>query len=171
MNENQRSFNWYAIYTKPRHEFKVRDILSLLGIETFVPSIERIQRWSDRKRRIIFPLFSCYLFVHTALTYGEKLKVLRVPGVIKFVSIRDNVPEPIPEEQIFNLKKALESKEQIDPYPYLREGMRVRVKKGPLAGVMGVLVEKKEGHFLVISVDVIQHGAALKIDASFVEVV
>ncbi|GAB6182740.1 UpxY family transcription antiterminator [Thermodesulfovibrio hydrogeniphilus] len=164
--------NWYALYTKARHEFKVRNRLDLMNIETFLPTVERTQRWSDRKKKVTFPLFSCYLFVRTSITYEDKVKILRTPGVVKFVSLKNGAPEPIPDEQILNLKKAIESKEQIDLYPYLKEGLRVRVKKGPLEeGVIGVLIEKREGYLLVLSVDVIQQGAALKIDASFVEAV
>ncbi len=169
--QNSSAINWYAIYTKPRHEFKVRDRLNLMDVETFLPTVERIQRWSDRKKRVTFPLFSCYLFVRTSITYEDKVKILRTPGVVKFVSIKNGAPEPIPEEQILNLKKAVESGQQIDPYPYLKEGVKVRIKKGPLQGVTGILVEKRDGHLLVLSVDVIQQGAALKIDASFVEAV
>ncbi len=161
--------NWYALYTKTRHEFKVRGRLNLMNIETFLPTVERIQRWSDRKKKVIFPLFSCYLFVRKSITYEDKVKILRTPGVVRFVSIKNGAPEPIPEEQILNLKKAIESKEQIDPYPYLKEGVKVRVKKGALEGIIGILVEKREGHLLMLSVDVIQQGTSLKIDASFVE--
>ncbi|MEK7845642.1 MAG: antitermination protein NusG, partial [Nitrospinota bacterium] len=57
----------------------------------------------------------------------------------------------------------------IDPYPYLKEGERVRIKSGPLAGIEGILTEKRGQHMLVVSVDVLRQGAALKIATSDVE--
>ncbi|MDP2276587.1 MAG: antitermination protein NusG, partial [Nitrospirota bacterium] len=72
-------------------------------------------------------------------------------------------------DQIISLKKLVESKESLDPYPYLKEGQRVRIKMGPLAGVEGVLVERKGQHLLVLSVDILRQGVSLKIDASDVE--
>jgi transcription antitermination factor NusG len=97
------------------------------------------------------------------------LSVLKIPGVVRFLGIIPGEPQPVPEEQIVSLRKLVESKKDIDPYPYLKEGEMVRVKSGPLAGVEGVLVEKYGQHMLVLSVDVLQQGAAVKIAASDVE--
>jgi len=78
-------------------------------------------------------------------------------------------PECIPEEQIISLKRIIESKELLDPYPYLKEGERVRIKNGPLTGVEGILIEKLGQHMLVLSIDLLKQGVALKIEASEVE--
>ncbi|MBI5192984.1 MAG: antitermination protein NusG, partial [Nitrospirae bacterium] len=74
-------------------------------------------------------------------------------------------------EQIISLKRLLESKEALDLYPYLKEGQGVRIKNGPLAGVEGILVEKLGQHMLVLSVDILRQGVAVKIEASNVETV
>ncbi|MBF0553521.1 MAG: antitermination protein NusG, partial [Nitrospirae bacterium] len=71
--------------------------------------------------------------------------------------------------QILSLKRIVESKESIDPYPYLKTGQRVRIKKGPLAEVEGVLAKRKGYHIIIISVDILCQGLSLKIDASDVE--
>jgi transcription antitermination factor NusG len=80
-------------------------------------------------------------------------------------------PDPIPDDQILSLQKLVENKEELDPYPYLNEGQQVRITKGALAGVEGILVKKLDKHLLVLSVDVLQQGVALKISASEVETV
>ncbi len=97
------------------------------------------------------------------------LDVLKTSGVVKFLGVKPNEPEPVPEEQIISLKRLVENREHIDPYPYLKEGQRVRIKKGPLAGVEGLLSKRAGQHILILSVDILRQGVSLKIDAADVE--
>lgn len=160
---------WFAVHVKSRHEFKVLQRLTGAGIETFLPAVERLSRWKDRNKLVQFPLFPCYLFVHTTESNHDKLTVLKTNGVVRFLGALPGEPEQIPEEQIFSLRKVVENNENLDPYPYLREGQRVRITKGPLAGVEGILVEKAGLHKLVLSVDILCQSAAVTIQASEVE--
>ncbi|MDA8340269.1 MAG: UpxY family transcription antiterminator [Nitrospiraceae bacterium] len=160
---------WYAIHVRSRHEFKVLDRLTKAGIDAFLPVVERLNKWKDRKKLVNFPLFPGYLFVHIHKIYDTMLAILKTPGVVRFIGIIPGEPEPVPEEQIISLKKLIENKEALDPYPYLKEGQRVRIKKGPLAGASGILVKRAEQHILVLSVDILRQGVSIKIDASDVE--
>ncbi len=163
------SLYWYAVHVRSRHEFKVLDRLTKAGIDTFLPAVERLSRWKDRKKLISFPLFPGYLFVHIRKMYEDMLTVLKTHGVVRFISPISGEPEPVPEEQIMSLKIVLENKETVDPYPYLKEGQRVKIKKGPLAGAHGLLVKRESQHMLVISVDILRQGLSVKIDASDVD--
>ncbi|MEW6088417.1 MAG: UpxY family transcription antiterminator [bacterium] len=160
---------WYVIHVRSRHEFKVLERLTETGINTFLPVVEKLNRWKDRKKLVKFPLFPGYLFVNMLKNPQNVLNVLKTTGVVKFLGIKHGEPEPVPEEQIIFLRRIVESREPLDPYPYLKEGQRVRIKKGPLSGVEGVLSKRSGQHILIISVDVLMHGASLKIDASDVE--
>jgi transcription antitermination factor NusG len=162
-------YYWYAIHVRSRHEFKVSDRLANAGIDTFLPVVERLNKWKDRRRLVNFPLFPGYLFVHIRKIYDTMLAILKTPGVVRFIGIIPGEPEPVPDDQIISLKKLIESKESLDPYPYLKEGQGVRIKRGPLAGVEGILTEKAGQHILVLSVDILRQGVSLKIDASDVE--
>lgn len=162
-------FQWYAIHVRSRHEFKVKERLTKAGIETFLPVVERLSRWKDRKKLVNFPLFSGYLFVYIDGGHQNRLTVLKINGVVRFLGAIPGEPEPVPEELITSLKRLLENKTPLDPYPNLAKGHRVRIKGGPLAGIEGILVEKIGQHVLVLSVDVLQQGAALKIEAMEVE--
>jgi transcriptional antiterminator NusG len=160
---------WFAVHVKARHEQKVSERLKDADIEVFAPVVERLSRWKDRNKLVRFPLFPCYLFVHISERHDDKLTVLKVKGVIRFLGSMSGEPESIPEEQILSLKKAVESKVSIDPYPYLQEGQRVRVKSGPLSGVEGVLIERAGQHKLILSVDILCQSTAVTIHASEVE--
>jgi len=160
---------WYAIYVRSRHEFQVRERLTKTGIDVFLPVVERLNRWKDRKKIVTFPLFPGYIFVHIKKNYDNMLDILKMQGVVRFLGLVPSEPEPVPDEQVIALKRLVESKEALDPYPYLKEGQRVRIKKGPLAGVEGILTERTGHHILVLSVDILQQGVSIKIDASEVE--
>ena len=162
---------WYAVHVRSRHEFQVHDRLKLKGVETFLPTVERLRRWKDRKKMVTFPLFPGYLFVHITRSPSDILNVLKVQGVVRLLSTRPGEPEPVPDDQIQSLMRLVESREELDPYPYLKEGQRVRIRRGPLAGVEGILVEKLDKHLLVLSVDVLRQGVAVKINAYDVETI
>jgi transcriptional antiterminator NusG len=160
---------WYAVHVRSRHEAKVADRLAMKEIETFLPQVERVRKWKDRKKLIAFPLFPGYIFVHTSRQSRNLLSVLKVAGVVRIICTIPGEPDPIPEDQILSLKKLVDNKGELDPYPYLNEGQRVRIITGPLQGVEGILVEKLDKHILVLSVDVLRQGVALTISASEVE--
>jgi len=167
----KHTFNWYAIHTRSRHEFKVVDRLMQNGVEVFLPTVERISVWKDRKKKIAFPLFPGYLFVRIIPTYETLITVLQTIGVVCFLGIKPLEPEAVGDNEINSLKLIVDNKYEVDPYPFLKKGQRVRVKRGALMGVEGFLVEKSGKHSLVLSVDVLKEGIALKIDASDVEAI
>ncbi len=153
---------WYALRTKSRHEKVVRDQLATQGIEPLLPTVKRLSQWKDRKKEIEVPLFSGYCFVRFASE--QKLPVLKTVGVVDLVG-GGQQPEPIPDEEIAALQTLMASVLPYDPHPYLHEGMRVEVVRGPLQGVHGILLRKEKRHRLVLGVRLIQQAAAVEIQA------
>jgi len=160
--------SWHAVYLKSRHEFKVEKKLTETGIDHFLPVIERIRQWKDRKKKVSFPLFPGYIFVHIPDDYDLVLAVLKTAGVVRILSAKGK-PVRIPDEQIIALQKLIENKHPIDPHPYISKGQRVRIKTGPLAGIEGILMEKQKQNLLVLAVDLLKQGASVKIDAFDIE--
>jgi len=147
----------------------VQERLQLKGVVSFLPSVEKLRKWKDRKKLVAFPLFPGYIFVRIENNPHSMLNVLKVKGVVRVICNIPGEPAPIPDDQIASLQKLVENREALDPYPYLNEGQKVRIAKGPLSGVEGILVEKLEKHILVLSVDVLRQGVALTINAADVE--
>ncbi len=79
---------WYALHTRPRHEKTVVQRLEERGVTTFLPLVTEVHRWSDRKKSVQMPLFSCYVFAKFAPNRSERLRVLRVEGVFSLVGAR-----------------------------------------------------------------------------------
>jgi transcription antitermination factor NusG len=157
---------WYALYTKSRHEQVVKTQLDQKAIENFLPLYERVSQWKDRKKRIHWPLFPGYVFVK--IVEGDRLDVLKTHGAVYIVS-NGLDPLPIPEEQILSVRSFVEGKLKCDPHPYLKIGNRVRILEGPMKGVEGILIRKKNKSCLVLSVDIIQRSVSVELDGWGIE--
>jgi transcription termination/antitermination protein NusG len=155
--------NWYALHTRPKHERLTVHRLAERGVETFLPTITEEHRWSDRKKRIQLPLFSCYVFARFTPNKADRLRVLRVAGVLCLVG-SGGEGTPIPDQQIDAVRSVMESALPWACYPFLKIGQRVRVCSGSLAGMEGVLVSRDGSHSLVISVDAIHRSLAVRIE-------
>jgi transcription antitermination factor NusG len=153
--------HWYAIYTSANHEKKVAAQLVRLGVEHFLPTYESVRQWSDRRVRLQLPLFPGYLFAHTALR--DRLPILQTPGVVRLVGTGAH-PLPLDAGQVESLRAGLATI-SAEPYPYLPVGQRVRVAAGPLQGMEGVLVRRKSGPRVVISIELIQRSFVVDIDS------
>lgn len=161
--------HWYAVHVKSRHEFRVYEKLTGTGINTFLPSLKRLSKWKDRNKLIEFPLFPGYLFVQTDNSHDARIAILKTQSVVRILGTITGEPEPVPEEQIQSLMKIIDAGVPLDPYPYLQEGQRIRITRGPLAGIEGLLVEKAGQHKLVLSVDILSQSTSVTIQASEVE--
>jgi len=160
--------NWYALHTRPRHEKTIAQSLIERGVETFLPTVMEIHSWSDRKKSVQLPLFTCYLFAKFAPNGSERLRVLRVGGVLGLVGSHGE-GTPIPEEQIDAVRAVTEASVSCFPYPFLRIGQRVRIRGGALDGLTGILVSRNGNHTFVISVDAIQRSLAVRVQGYEVE--
>ena len=97
------------------------------------------------------------------------LEILKTDSVVRILCQGDK-PAPIPDEQIHAIQVLIKNGIAVTAYPYLREGMRVRVVNGPLSGVEGILIKTKpDKQRLLLSVDLIQESVSVEIDESDVE--
>ena len=155
---------WYAIWTRSRHEQVVREQLVKKQIDAFLPTVTRWSRWKDRKKKIDWPLFPGYCFAK--FDVEDVLPVLKCTGVVNIVSF-EGKPAPIPEYELDSIRLLVGSELQYDPCPLVREGMMVEVVHGPLRGVVGRLIRKDPSRArLVLSVDLIGQAVSVDVDAA-----
>jgi transcription antitermination factor NusG len=159
---------WFAIQTIAKHEKRVTKQLQEKDVDTFLPLLPEIHRWSDRQTKVDVPLFSCYTFVRIVPAPEERLPVLTTPGVLGFVgSQREGTP--IPEREIENLRTAIRNQGSCELHPFITAGTRVRIRDGALTGVEGILVSQDKNRTLVVSVELLQRSVSLRIDRYDVE--
>jgi transcription antitermination factor NusG len=159
---------WYAVQTRARHEKIVAQRLREKGVVMFLPLVKGVHRWSDRRKTVELPLFSCYVFVRLAPKSETRLRVLLIDGVLNFVGPRGQ-GIAIPDEQMDSLRKLLQEQLPFCSHPFLKIGQRVRIHSGALDGVEGILVSRSGERALVVSVDAIDRSLAVRIEGYDVE--
>ena len=157
---------WYALYTRHQHEKAVAHILTSKGFDTFLPLYPVARRWKDRTKLLSLPLFPCYVFLSGSLE--RRLDIMTTPGIYALVS-NAGQPAAIPSAEIEAIRRTVESGYRVEPHPLLKSGDWVRVNYGPLKGIEGILVRKKNLYRLVLSVEMLGKAAAVEVDASTVE--
>jgi transcription antitermination factor NusG len=153
---------WYAIQTRYRFERKVTAQLQSQGLETFLPLLKEIHRWSDRQKPVDTLLFPGYTFVRLDPSPLVQKKVLKTAGIIGLITFAGEAP-PVPAKQIDDLRKLLSQNVPCGLHPFLKVGQKVRIRNGCLDGLEGILHEAGQKK-LVISIDSIQRAIAIGID-------
>ncbi|MBZ5540980.1 MAG: UpxY family transcription antiterminator [Acidobacteriia bacterium] len=136
------------------------------SVEAYLPLYVSVRRWKDRRVHLQLPLFPGYVFVHLALR--DRLRVLQTPSVVRLVGFSGQ-PAALPDQEMEALRQGLAREMCLQPHPYLKVGHRVRVRSGPLQGLEGILVRKKNESRFVISLDLIMRSVAAEIDVAELE--
>lgn len=157
---------WYAAHVCSRHEKQVMLQLQERRVDSFLPVYKSMRRWKDRKKELELVLFPGYVFVH--LDLKDRLRVLQLPSVVRFVSFNGQ-PAALPDSEIETLSKGLASGIRAEPHPYLKVGQRVHIRFGPLAGANGILVRRKDKFRVVLSIDLIMRSVAVEVDEADIE--
>src|ERR1700730_5446957 len=166
LSAEQVEVRWFAAYTSANHEKRVAEQLMQRSVEHFLPLYGSLRKWRDRSVKLDLPLFPGYVFVRLAIR--DRLRVLQTPGVAKLVGF-NGMPAALPDDEIEALKKGMVRGVRAEPHPFLSVGRRVRVKAGPLEGVEGIVVRRKNRLRLVISLDLIHRAAAVEVEAAALE--
>jgi len=160
--------SWYAIQTRSRFEKAVRTELTSRGIENYLAEFTEVRQWKDRKKAVTLPLFPGYVFARFRAAERARAEVLRTNGVVRILGT-GCVIEPIPLTEIESIHQLLRNGNQCYPYPFVREGSWIRVRRGPFTGVEGWLVQIKSQTRLVLSINLLSRSVATEVDARDVE--
>jgi transcription antitermination factor NusG len=158
--------SWWAVYTQHQHEKTVAEMLMGKGFDVFLPLHETLRRWKDRQKLLSLPLFPGYVFVRGVLS--RRLQVVSTPGIHMILSRGEQI-EVVPEAEIDAIRRAVQGSWRVEPHPFLKIGERVRVTRGSLEGVQGILIRKKNLYRLVLSVEMLAQSVGVEVSASDVE--
>jgi transcription antitermination factor NusG len=153
--------SWYAIRVRPRWEKVVASALHSKEYEEFVPVYRKRSLWSDRVKEIDLPLFPGYVFCRS--DWSGRPPLITTPGVIGILRFGSS-PAVISQQEIDALRAVVQSGAHAGPWPYLSEGQRVRILRGALAGLEGILVRAKSDWRIVLSVDALCRSIAVEVD-------
>lgn len=160
---------WHALWTRSHCERLVYDQLISKGYDAFLPAV-RI--WSARagvRRRIQVPMFPGYLFLHHAMDKHSYIEVRKSRGLVGILGERWDRLAVVPDHEVEAIQTVVQASMPVLPHAYLRDGQRVRITRGPLTDVEGILVRQKaNAGFLVLSVQLLQRSVAVEVDCTWV---
>jgi transcriptional antiterminator RfaH len=141
--------NWQVLYTKPKWEKKVAEQLSANGVTCYCPTIVKLQQWSDRKKKVVVPLFNHYVFVQ--VSEKDKNSVFISPGVVRYLFWLGK-HAVVKDEEITIIKRWLEGNENeisIDVLPY-KVGETIKIDKGPFTNLNATIKEVTNTHYVLV---------------------
>jgi len=161
---------WHVLWTHSNCERLVHDQLAKKGFDLFLPIVEAWSRRGGVRRRARIPMFGGYLFLRHAMDKASYLEVRKARGLVRMIGERWDRLDAVPDAEIEAIQRLVQSGVPILPYPHLREGQRVRITRGPLADVEGILVRAnpKKG-LLVVSVNLLRRSVAVQLDCTLLE--
>jgi transcription antitermination factor NusG len=150
---------------KPRHEKTVAQSLRHRGLEDFLPLYSSKRRWSDRVKAVDIPLFPGYVFCR--FDWERRAPVLCTPGVTSIVGFASQ-PTPVSEDEIAAVRTILASGLPAKPWPVVSVGQSIRIERGSLAGLQGILIREKDSLRVVVSLELLQRAVAVEIDRDII---
>ena len=165
-NPAESERQWFAVRVKPNCEKVSAAGLGARGIEHLLPTTKEERRWSDRVKVSKFPLFPGYLFCR--VDPGYRAPVLATPGVIGIVSAGARLL-PVTDQEIEAVRRAVAASASLKPWGFLTTGQRVRVTRGALAGIEGLVIQQSLKWRLVLQISILQRSVSLEIDRDAVE--
>ena len=160
---------WYVLWTHSHCELQVHDQLGAKGFHVFLPKINVWARQFGTRRLAPSPMFPGYLFLHHAMDKASYLDVRKVRGLVRVLGERWDQLAVVPDAEIEAIQTVLRARLPLLPHPYLREGQRVRITRGPMTDVEGILVRVNlQKGLLVLSVNLLRRSVAVQVDCTLV---
>jgi transcription antitermination factor NusG len=140
--------NWYVVYTKPKWEKKVAEQLTKMGIECYCPLITQVRQWSDRKKKVIVPLFNSYVFVQVA--DSDRNLVFQSVGAVRYLFWLGK-PAIVRDEEISTIRKWLETPDVYDvSIDAIQVGDKITLDSGPFSAQEAVVQEVNKTHYVLV---------------------
>lgn len=158
---------WFAVQVRTGREHLAARHIRSRGYQVFLPCYTETRRWSDRIKEVERALFAGYVLCLVEDVVVAKL--ITAPGVIRIVG---DGPRPIaiPVEEIEAIRRLVDTGMRVEPWRGLQAGQRVRIDKGPLRGIEGIVLRANGRHRLIVSVSVLKRSVAVELDPGCVTV-
>lgn len=163
---NKDTYQWYALYTKPRSEKKALSAIEEKGIEVFLPLKKMLRKWSDREKWVDLPLFSSYIFVK--VSEKEYYNALNTPYTVRYIAFEGKAI-PIRQEVITDIMRIINSDIEFSTTNEIYEiGDICEIISGSLIGIKGELITVNGKHKLVLKIDALNNSLLVNIPATMV---
>ncbi len=155
---------WFVCHTKPRCEKKFAELMIMEEFEHFLPLVSSVRRYGYKTKKFTKPLFPSYVFakmppIHKprAHQFDHLVRMLKVDNQVVFL------------KQINAIRLMLEAGLELQLFPPLEKGTKVKIIGGPLWGVEGIVDNPKHPKGIIVMVDVLQQGVLARIQPEFLK--
>jgi transcriptional antiterminator RfaH len=155
---------WCVFYTRARQEKALARELRGAEIAFYLPLVKKTSTIGRRKFTSFAPLFGGYVFA--CVSEPERVRSLATNRVARVLAVRD--PEQLIQD-LRQLRQLIAAEVPLTVEARLRPGNRVRVRKGPFAGVEGIVMHRRGQTRLLVSINFLQKGASVEIDDYLLE--
>lgn len=150
---------WWVLHTRSHQEELVADACRAQGIGLFLPMLTHMRIYDRRKIKVRMPMFPGYVFLHG--NADETYSADRTRRVAKIIRVEDQAKF---SWELDNIRKALGCSAPLDPYPYLRNGIRAEVRSGPLKGLQGMIESRTQTNRLLLQIDLLGRALSVEMD-------
>ncbi len=163
---------WYVCHTKPRCEKRFADLMASNELQYYLPLYQSARKYFNRRLKRIEtknftkPLFPSYVFCRLPLE--RKADAYHRDYVVRLIAVEDEVRFL---KQIHAIRQMIEAGVELEVCQPLRKGLRVRVTRGPLMGVEGVVDDPDSPRGIVVAVDILRQGVLTEIDRENLEII
>jgi transcription termination/antitermination protein NusG len=161
---NQRDHRWWVLHTKARQEKAVAEAIGALSVKYFLPLVQHVRVYGKRKAVSELPLFPGYVFLRGTIDHAYALD--RTDRIAQIIHVADQAQL---DWELTNLKLALEQRVPLDPFPYLKKGIRAEVRSGPMRGLRGIIEDRTQRHRLILQVEMLGRAVSIEIDGALLE--
>jgi len=151
---------WFALYTKPRQEFKAVIKLEASCIEFYLPTIKKVKRWRDRKKKIEEPILRGYIFIRG--DEKERLIAMQNSSIVRTICFQGK-PAVIPDWEMENLKNFLSQSSDVIVSDKIEIGTKVKIIEGPFIDVIGFVTGAQEDKWLAVSIELLKRSVMVRL--------
>ena len=157
---------WCVAYTKPRAEKKLSKYCNECGIKNILPTYKSVKKYLRKTLVFEKPYFPGYVFIHTKVKNQSQIK--KSSYLVKILRVQE---QKLFQEQLDGVLKAIESGLDLFPVRSLKKGVHVRIKRGPLQGVEGIVEKCETISKIYLMLDFIGQGVETEVNGDDLEVI
>jgi len=155
---------WFILHTLSRQEKALAQTLEAMDIPFFLPLRRQVRYHGRQRADVLTPLFPNYLFVR-----GMPYEVYQADRTKRVANVIQVFDQQRLETEVRNVYLAIIHSGALDPHPFLRKGIRVRVRCGPMEGVHGLIEDRTRDNRLILQVEMLGQATSIEMDGSLLE--
>ncbi|MFS4448469.1 UpxY family transcription antiterminator [Maribacter sp. 2307UL18-2] len=159
---------WRVLYVKSQHEKKIDALLKESKLDSFLPTVSTVRQWSDRKKKVIVPLFPSYVFLNVN-SKEEFFTALDIRGVFKYLRVGSQYAR-LKDEEIYRIKQFL-NMDAVSDIKVVKNspkvGEKMIINYGPLSGLECKVIKKKNANRIFVRINSIRNSISASLPISF----